>query len=174
MSISSAELFFALLTLAALVGVVFGNVSRFVRIPALAPWLTMLRANRLALAATVADVAMLGSLYFSEIGHLTPCLFCWYQRCLMYPLAIILTVAAVRKDQAVRPFALALAGVGTVVSAYHYALEWLHSLDTGACSMSVPCTFVYFRQFGFMSLAFMSLSGFLFILTLFTLQGEPL
>ena len=173
MSISSAELFFALLTLAALVGVVLGTVGRFVRVPAFEGWMTMLRTNRVVLAATVADVAMLGSLYFSEIGHLTPCLFCWYQRCLMYPLAIILTVAAVRKDQAVRPFALALAGVGVVVSAYHYTLEWAHSLDTGACSMSVPCTFVYFRQFGFMSLAFMALTGFLFIFTLFTLPKEP-
>jgi disulfide bond formation protein DsbB len=172
MTLAAAERFFALLTVAALAGVLVCLVGRLVPSAALRGWTTLLRVNRVLLAAIVADTAMVGSLYFSEVGHLTPCLFCWYQRCLMYPLAIILTVAAVRRDQAVRPFAIALAGVGVLVSAYHYALEWIHSLDTGACSVSVPCTFVYFRQFGFMSLAFMAMSGFLFILTLFTLPGE--
>jgi disulfide bond formation protein DsbB len=90
----------------------------------------------------------------------------------MYPLAIVLVVAAIRRDDKVRPYVLTLAGLGALVSGYHYALEWIHSLDTGACAVSVPCTFVYFRQFGFMSLAFMALTGFAFIFTLFTLPGE--
>lgn len=37
-------------------------------------------------------VAMVGSLYFSEIAHFAPCTLCWYQRICMYPLVIILTV----------------------------------------------------------------------------------
>ena len=171
MSIESAERFFAFLTIAALAGVVVGVVGRFV--PALAGSVATLKTHRLTVAASVAATAMVGSLYFSEVGHLTPCLFCWYQRCLMYPLAIILVVAAVRRDDKVRPYVLTLAGFGALVSGYHYALEWIHSLDTGACGLSVPCTFVYFRQFGFMSLAFMALAGFIFIFTLFTLPGEP-
>lgn len=172
MSIESAERFFAVLTLAALAGVLVATVGRFMRQPIVAGWVAVLRTNRLLLTALVADTAMVGSLYFSEIGHFTPCLFCWYQRCAMYSLAVILTIAAVRRDRAVRPFAIGLAVVGTLLSSYHYALEWIHSLDTGACSVSVPCTFVYFRQFGFMSLPFMALAAFLFILTLFTLPGE--
>jgi disulfide bond formation protein DsbB len=170
MSIESAERFFAILTIAALAGVLVGVVGRFV--PSLAGSVTVLRSNRVLVAAGVAATAMAGSLYFSEVGHLTPCLFCWYQRCLMYPLAIILVVAAVRRDDKVRPYVLTLSGLGALVSGYHYALEWFDSLDTGACSVSVPCTFVYFRQFGFMSLPFMALAGFIFIFTLFTLPGE--
>ncbi len=170
MSIESAERFFAFLTIAALVGVLIATVGRYV--PSLSGSVATLRANRVTVAAIVAVTAMAGSLYFSEVGHLTPCLFCWYQRCLMYPLAIVLTVAAIRRDDKVRPYALALAGIGALVSTYHYLLEWIHSLDTGACAVSVPCTFVYFRQFGFMSLAFMALTGFAFIFTLFTLPGE--
>jgi disulfide bond formation protein DsbB len=170
MSIESAERFFAFLTIAALLGVLVATVGRFV--PALSGVVGMLRTNRVTAAASVAVTAMAGSLYFSEVGHLTPCLFCWYQRCLMYPLAIVLTVAAIRRDDKVRPYALTLAGIGALVSTYHYLLEWIHSLDTGACAVSVPCTFVYFRQFGFISLAFMALTGFAFIFTLFTLPGE--
>jgi disulfide bond formation protein DsbB len=174
MSIESAERFFAILTVAALAGIFVGNLSRFAPVPALKRWAEMLRTNRLVLTALVAATAMAGSLYFSEVGHLTPCTFCWYQRCLMYPLAIILLVAALRRDHGVRPFAIVLAAVGVLVSGYHYAMEWFHSLSRGVCSVSVPCTFVYFRQFGFMSLAFMALAGFAFILTLFTLPGDPL
>ena len=171
MSIESIERFCALLTVAALAGVLVGIFGRL--IPAFQGAVGTLRTNRVVVAAAVALTAMAGSLYFSEVGHLTPCLLCWYQRCLMYPLAIILTVAAVRRDDKVRAYALSLAGLGVLVSGYHYALEWIHSLDTGACSVSVPCTFVYFRQFGFMSLSFMALAGFVFIFTLFTLPGEP-
>ncbi|MCY1049725.1 disulfide bond formation protein B, partial [Mammaliicoccus sciuri] len=34
----------------------------------------------------IALVAMLGSLYFSEIRQFVPCTMCWYQRICMYPL----------------------------------------------------------------------------------------
>ena len=44
-------------------------------------------------AWVVAIVATLGSLYFSEIRHFVPCVLCWYQRILMYPLVPILAVA---------------------------------------------------------------------------------
>ena len=38
-------------------------------------------------------IATLGSLYFSEVRQFQPCLLCWYQRILMYPLIIIFGVA---------------------------------------------------------------------------------
>ncbi len=34
----------------------------------------------------VALVAMAGSLFFSEVMELPPCVLCWYQRIAMYPL----------------------------------------------------------------------------------------
>ena len=37
----------------------------------------------------VAGVATLGSLYFSEIADFVPCRLCWFQRILMYPIALI-------------------------------------------------------------------------------------
>ena len=42
------------------------------------------------MAAVVALTAMAGSLYFSEVAHLEPCVLCWYQRIAMYALAVIL------------------------------------------------------------------------------------
>ena len=53
----------------------------------------------LPLAALVPTVAALGSLYFSEYGNLwQPCRFCWFQRIFMYSSAVVLLLAAVRRE----------------------------------------------------------------------------
>ena len=41
-----------------------------------------------------------------------PCTLCWYQRIGMYSLAIILLVAAIRRDRGIRPYGITLALVG--------------------------------------------------------------
>jgi disulfide bond formation protein DsbB len=122
------------------------------------------------LAFVVAIAATGGSLYFSEVAGYVPCTLCWYQRIAMYPLVPILAVAAARRDPGGRWYAIALAGIGAVIAAYHVALEWIPSLDSGACDVSAPCTFVWFRVFGFISLPTLALIAFLFILTLLTLR----
>mgnify|MGYP000675204122 CR=1 FL=1 len=43
-------------------------------------------------AFVVATTATLGSLYLSEVVHLIPCTFCWYQRIAMYPIAAVALV----------------------------------------------------------------------------------
>lgn len=126
----------------------------------------------LGLAWTVAALATIGSLYFSEIARFEPCRLCWYQRVAMYPLVILLGIAVVRADAAIRPYVLALAGLGAVVAAYHVALEWLPWLDSGACSAATPCTLVWFREFGFISLPYLALSAFLLILALMPLASS--
>ena len=72
----------------------------------------------LAVTALVAAVSMAGSLYLSEGGHLVPCRLCWYQRSMMYPLAIILVIAAFRRNWGIRPYAVTLAVLGLAGVAY--------------------------------------------------------
>jgi disulfide bond formation protein DsbB len=84
----------------------------------------MSRDNRLYLAWVVALVATLGSLYFSEIRAFVPCILCWFQRICMYPLAILLGVAALRGDLGIRVYALSLAGVGWAVALYQNLEVW--------------------------------------------------
>jgi disulfide bond formation protein DsbB len=116
-------------------------------------------------AFIVALLAMAGSLYFSEIAHFKPCLLCWYQRIAMYPLALILLIAAIRRDIGVRWYVIPLALIGIVISSYHYVLEWFPEISTGACEVDNPCTAVWFREFGFISLPFLALVAFLLIIT---------
>lgn len=124
-------------------------------------------------AFVVAALAMAGSLYFSEIAHFEPCRLCWYQRIAMYPLVIILGVAAVRGDVGVRRYAVPLAAIGAVISTYHYALEWFPSLDAGVCSATTPCSVVWFRELGFVSLPYLALSAFGLIMALLWLARGP-
>lgn len=124
--------------------------------------------NRFAvvLAWMVAATCMVGSLYFSESANYEPCKLCWYQRVCMYSIAIVLLVALIRRTRDIVPYVIILASIGTAVSVYHYLVEWYPTLESDVCSVSVPCTTVWFRRAGFVSLPFMALTGFVTILTL--------
>jgi disulfide bond formation protein DsbB len=119
------------------------------------------------LAFLIATGSMLGSLWFSEVADFVPCRLCWFQRIAMYPLVAVLFVGAIRRDPAVRWYAGPIALVGAGIAGYHTLIEWRPSLDTGVCELTGPsCTFVWFREFGFISLATMALTAFLTILIL--------
>ncbi len=169
MDTETAELFFALLTIAAGVGAVSLVGLRIVAAAGHEG------ARRLGasisdagvwLAFIVALGSMLGSLYFSEVADFAPCRFCWFQRIAMYPLSLILLVGALRKDRSVRWYAVPLAAIGLAISSWHSLIEWRPALDGGQCELTGPsCTYVWFREFG-LSLANMAWIGFLTILIL--------
>lgn len=97
----------------------------------------------LAFAWLVAIVAMLGSLFYSEIRHYIPCNLCWYQRIAMYPLVFLLGVAVYRNDLGIRPYALTLVVVGWLISLVHN-LEYFHLITLSAvCGVGVSCTTPY-------------------------------
>lgn len=126
-----------------------------------------LRGSTLWLAGLVALAATLGSLYLSEIAHLIPCRYCWFQRIAMYPLAVILLMAAYRKDSMAGLYAATIATIGLGIAAYHRFIQAFPDLDSGACSATGPlCSGYYIKEFGFVTIPYMSLSAFLLILTL--------
>ncbi|HEX2784021.1 MAG TPA: disulfide bond formation protein B [Ilumatobacteraceae bacterium] len=168
-SLVTMERFSALLALIAGGGALTLVVARL--LPAGAGLVDIVRPLRLWLAWLVAAVAMAGSLYFSESANFVPCKLCWFQRIAMYPLALLLLIAALRRDHGIRLYAVALAAVGALISTYHYIIEWHPSLGSGACDITAPCTVPWFRQFGFISLSLMALCGFAAIISLLTI-GE--
>jgi disulfide bond formation protein DsbB len=171
MSVDQVTLFFALLAVvaeAATVAVVVTAVARFVR-PA-AAWprdaLAAIRPVALPLAAGVAVVATLGSLYLSEVADFPPCRLCWFQRIGMYPLAVILPIAAWRRDTVARWYALPLAVGGGLVSAYHVLVERVPSLESGSCDPTNPCSTIWVERLGYLTIPAMALSGFALIVAL--------
>jgi disulfide bond formation protein DsbB len=118
------------------------------------------------LAAIVATVATAGSLYFSEVAGFVPCALCWYQRIAMYPLVVLLGIAAVRGDIGIRRYVGPIAAVGAAISIYHIGVERLPGLPTGSCSLDAPCDLIWVERFGVITIPVMALAGFLAILTL--------
>jgi hypothetical protein len=114
------------------------------------------------LAAVTAIVAMGGSLYLSEVADYVPCSLCWYQRIAMYPLAVILTIAAVRRRPDVIWYGLPIAVIGAGISLVHL-WEENYSDGPGFCSIGVPCSFKYVDEFGFVTIPFMALCAFALI-----------
>lgn len=146
----------ALFALASVVVILLPGVRR--RLAAagfgeLAPWL----------AWAVATVATAGSLAYSEVFGFEPCRLCWFQRIAMYPLVVVLAVGVFRRDRALRWYALPLSLVGGSISVYHYLVQTVPGLDSGACSVGVPCSAKYVNEFGFVSIPFMAFAGFLLI-----------
>lgn len=155
------ERVFALLSLLALAGsgvlvvaLVRGGVPGWVR-------------SQLALpaATAVAGVATAGSLYLSEVAGYTPCLLCWYQRIAMYPLVIILGVAALRRDTEVWRTSVPLAALGAAIAIWHIAIERFPAL-AGPCDLEAPCSLKWVEELGFLTIPTMALAGFTAIIVL--------
>jgi disulfide bond formation protein DsbB len=169
-SVDLATNFFLALTLAVdavlaatLVLVIAAVVSRRARrrVGALA---VAVAPQAVPLAFVVAAVTTAGSLYYSEHAGFVPCELCWYQRIVMYPLVIVLGVAWLRRDQKVWITALPFVVIGAPLSLYHWLVERVPAFaESSSCSITVPCTAPWFEKLGFVTLAWMAMSSFLFI-----------
>lgn len=114
-------------------------------------------------AFAVAVAATLGSLYYSEVAGFIPCTLCWYQRILMYPLALLIPVGLILRDEYLPRYVLPLSTLGIVVSTYHYLTQWGLFAESAACRAGVPCSGRYVDYLGFITIPFMALTAFVLI-----------
>jgi len=124
-----------------------------------------LKKHILYLAWTIALLATLGSLYFSNVLHFTPCVLCWYQRIFMYPLVLIIGIEILRKDKLVHLYVLPLSVIGFLIGLYQNLLVWEIIPEKAApCTIGVPCTTKFIDYFGFITIPFLSMVAFLLII----------
>jgi disulfide bond formation protein DsbB len=116
----------------------------------------------LPLAFMIALTATLGSLYYSGIANFRPCRLCWWQRIMMYPMVPVLGIAALRRETIGAFYALPLALGGLGYSIYHTQLRWWPG-DSTTCDIDAPCSAIWVDTFGFVSIPFMALCGFIAI-----------
>ena len=122
------------------------------------------------LAAGIALLATAGSLWYSEGAGFIPCDLCWYQRIAMYPLVVVLGIAAFRGSATGRLTGLAIAGLGLAVSAWHNTIETFPDLDSGGCDPSAPCTLRWVEGVGFWTIPRMAAACFVLIICLTTID----
>lgn len=131
--------------------------------------------NSLLLIFTVSLVAILGSLYFSEVRNYEPCTYCWYQRIFMYPIPLITGIALFQKNAKIALTTALFALLGGGISLYHYGIQKISFLtDSASICQGVSCTAQYINWFGFITIPFLALVAFLMILvtSLFMIKSQ--
>ena len=124
-------------------------------------WWVLFAAWLLAAGATG------GSLFFSSVMDLPPCVLCWYQRIALFPLVLVLAAGLFPFDARVVRYALPLTAAGWVVAGYHNLLYWGIVPETlSPCSQGVSCTNKHLDLFGFVSIPLLSWVGFSVLLVL--------
>lgn len=161
MSIDQINFLLSLFTIIGQVGfVLLGLKLLFARNWQL-PIVNYFNKNALQYAFVIALVAMLSSLYYSQIAHFTPCNLCWYQRIFMYPQVFLLGLALLKKDDRIIDYSLLISAIGTSISLYHNYIYYTAKVSN-FCGL-VSCTERYIVGFGYLSIPLMALTGFLLL-----------
>jgi disulfide bond formation protein DsbB len=109
----------------------------------------------------VSLLATLGSLFFSEVMGLPPCVLCWYQRIAMYPVVVITSVGLLSRDRRVGAYLWPLVLAGLVVAIYHNLLYYhLIPESITPCAKGVSCTDRQIEWLGFITIPLLSLGAF--------------
>ncbi len=117
-------------------------------------------------------VAVIGSLYIGFFGDpvanfrdvvffdssraIPPCELCWYQRMLIYPIAIISTIGLILKEKRIAYYILPFAILGIIIASYHI---YIQEAGPGIipCGIGRPCDIKEFEYLGFITIPVLSL-----------------
>jgi disulfide bond formation protein DsbB len=139
------------------------------------PILQVVYTTGMLAVAGVAISSFVMSLIYSEYYGIVPCGLCWFERICLYPLALILTIAYIRRDTAhVIPYALPLATIGATISLYHHYLQMGGGsvLPCPASGVS-DCAKRFIFEFGFITFPFIAFIACAFIaVTLLILRSD--
>lgn len=118
----------------------------------------------------IATIATLGSLFFSEIMGLKPCVLCWYQRIFIYPLVVILFIGMFPLEKNVVRYALPLAVIGWFFAVYHYLLYSGYIPESlQPCDQEASCADINLELLGFITIPMLSILSFTAIIVLLVL-----
>ena len=122
------------------------------------------------IAWVIALLATLGSLFYSEISQFIPCRLCWFQRIGMYPLSVLLLMAALRRDtRGGALYGMPLAVFGAIVAIYHIYIENHPEAETAGCKIGAPCATKWIDKLGYITIPTLALTAFLVIIVMLSL-----
>lgn len=112
--------------------------------------------------------AVVGSLIYSDIVGFPPCDLCWWQRVFMYPQLIILAFALYKRDKTVIDYLVPLSIIGAFIALFQSFVQWGFSfgVDGGCVAVGGECAKVYFTQYSYITIPFMSFTVFIYIIAL--------
>ncbi len=116
------------------------------------------------LAWMISLIAMAGSLFFSEVMQLPPCVLCWYQRIAMYPLVLIIGIGIITRDSRMKIYALPISLIGLAISIYHNLLYYgILPESIAPCTEGISCTSRQIEWLGFITIPLMAFIAFVLV-----------
>jgi disulfide bond formation protein DsbB len=127
----------------------------------------------LRISFLISVLALAGSLFFSEVMKLPPCVLCWYQRIFMYPLVLVFFIGLTKTGAECFRYAIGLIFIGLSIALYHNLLYYGVIPDSiTPCTQGVSCTSKQLEWLGFITIPLLSFVAFstLAILSVFGLK----
>ncbi len=112
-------------------------------------------------------LALLGTLlsfYVSDILGFAPCNLCWYQRLCLFPLTIILGIAAYRSEGSIFRYAIAFPIAGSLIAFCQIVYQTIHSeVLMPLCGASQDCDLPSLTLFDWVTMPMLSFANFALI-----------
>lgn len=119
-------------------------------------------------------VALVSSLFYSNVVNLPACELCWWQRIFLYPQVILFAIALynekVKKvqDDMVFLYSLMLSLIGGGIALFQYYGQMFNPGFLASCvAQGVSCSQIFFVSFGYITIPMMSLTAYLFLVLLY-------
>ncbi len=147
--------------------IVLGLLFVRTRVPEAERVLAAIRAWALPAGFLVALGGTVFSLYYSYAIGYAPCDLCWFQRVFLYPQAVLLGMAAWRRDIGASVYALALSIIGAGIAFYQHVLQITPSGALPCPAGDGPsCAQRLIFEFGYVTMPLMAFTLFLFLIVL--------
>ncbi|OGT33140.1 MAG: 2-oxoglutarate dehydrogenase [Gammaproteobacteria bacterium RIFCSPHIGHO2_02_FULL_39_13] len=105
----------------------------------------------------IALIAMLSTLFASEVLHWPVCSLCWYQRIAIYPMVLLLGMAAYRNETNIISYVIPFSVIGFLFAVYQYLEQMIPGFaPIDFCTPTVPCDVTHLKLFGFITIPFLS------------------
>lgn len=123
----------------------------------------------------IALIAMLSTLFSEYILYWPVCPLCWYQRVCIYPLVILLGIAAFKNDKNIISYALPFPILGFLFAAYQYLEQMIPGFEPiKFCTQGIACNTIHLKLLGFITFPFLSaIACILIFIFLLAAKREP-
>jgi disulfide bond formation protein DsbB len=116
------------------------------------------------IAWLISCLAVLGSLYVSEILMIEPCELCWYQRVCIFPLIIQLGIACWQGSAFIIPYIFPQTVIGFLIALYQLILQAFPGISMNLCTdKNRHCSEAIHLGLGPFSMPLLSIIAFLLI-----------
>lgn len=124
----------------------------------------MIRAIELYVAWLLASFGTLLSLYFSEVVNWEPCHLCWYERICLFPLIVILGIAAYKSFFDITRYVLPQTIIGFLFALYQIGLQEIPGWSMiDICGAGPSCAEKHYIGLGPITIPMLAAFGFFVI-----------